>query len=1293
MHIKQVVVEGFKTYREQTAVDFQPHLNCIGASRGVSLRRDAPRYAPRVPRARFRGHRAFFKLPAFQIWLPWTSATRIRPASDPLPRPRLSHAEPPPLAVGANGSGKSNLFHAIRFVLSDIFSSLRADERQKLLHEGAGHAVMSAYAEIVFDNSDNRLPVDREEVRLRRNIGLKKDEYYLDKKHITKAEVINLLESAGFSRTNPYYCVKQGEIMKMATMQDEERLDLLKEIGGTSVYEDKRRESLKIMEDTKSRRDQIQETVDFIESRLAELDEEKDELQMYTELDRTRRSLEYTVHEKDLSETRAKLDECEERRRQHVDKARDEDERAHRLRDEVKTTERECKDKERALATTKEELLSADIELRRAVERKTACDLDARELAEKIASGEEALAGVRGEQTRLDRAVAETRAKISAARPKAEAEAAREESAAAEMGEVSRRLQVLHQRQGRGSQFKTKAERDAWLETQAADCEATLARKRDEIGILDRDARDLKKAAEKEAKDERAIKGKLLEEETKLGESEEEYKAKIATRNAAQDERKELQRRDAEVDAELNSKTEEVKRRDKQLEFTMPRELFRGLSAVQRIVKDHGIKGVHGPLIELMECDERFFAAVEAAAANQLFHVVVDDDDVASKIIEYLNKDKAGRVTFLPLNRLRARNREYPDSQDVFPMLSKIRHDEKVRPALDKVFGNVLICRNLDVAVKFAGSTNLDCVTMDGDCVSNRGAISGGYQDSGRSRMVNMRMLREAQKVRAELRKESAEVKDKLQAAEQAVTAVLGDIQRAESARRHRQTAIERLRAEAKACAYAAQRAEESLGVKEKTVAAIRVTVGDLEAQAADLREESKTDLNAKLTKAELAELARLNPRLDALKEARVAASAARLAAEAELGELQATLSSNLERRQLQIEATTSEVDIVGVQAEQARAEANAAAAAAEEAQASARHRELAAKVAQATSDVQERKNTIERLRNEQDDIKSAMTDDEREMEGLMAKRTTLQTKREGLQRKIRELGSLPSDAFERYRGKALKTLHSLLGKTNEQLAKLGHVNKKALDQYQQFTEQREAMEIRRGELDKAHGKIGELMTHLDQKKDESIERTFKQVSLNFREVFAKLVPGGKGELVMQRKKPGQGAGAENADPEKAKENAAARGFAEKYGGVKIKVSFGQGETMMMKQLSGGQKTVVAVGLIFAIQRCDPMPFYLFDEIDAALDPQYRTAVAAMVRSQADGGTQFITTTFRPELVKVAGCIQGVQHSHKVSNVREVTLDEALNFVGDAMIPASQRGGKRDRGDGPYDSEESEEEE
>ena len=95
---------------------------------------------------------------------------------------------------------------------------------------------MSAYVELVFDNSDGRLPVDREEVRLRRSIGLKKDEYYLDKKHMTKTEVMNLLETAGFSRSNPYYVVQQGRIMEMAHMSDTKRLDLLKDIGGTKVY-------------------------------------------------------------------------------------------------------------------------------------------------------------------------------------------------------------------------------------------------------------------------------------------------------------------------------------------------------------------------------------------------------------------------------------------------------------------------------------------------------------------------------------------------------------------------------------------------------------------------------------------------------------------------------------------------------------------------------------------------------------------------------------------------------------------------------------------------------------------------------------------------------------------------------------------------------------------------------------------------------------------------------------------------------------------------------------------------
>lgn len=117
------------------------------------------------------------------------------------------------VVVGRNGSGKSNFFAAIRFVLSDAYTSMSREDRQSLLHEGLSTSTtLSAYVEIVFSNEDFRFPTGKEEVTLRRTIGLKKDEYSVDRKSSSKAEVMNLLESAGFSKSNPYYIVPQGRV-------------------------------------------------------------------------------------------------------------------------------------------------------------------------------------------------------------------------------------------------------------------------------------------------------------------------------------------------------------------------------------------------------------------------------------------------------------------------------------------------------------------------------------------------------------------------------------------------------------------------------------------------------------------------------------------------------------------------------------------------------------------------------------------------------------------------------------------------------------------------------------------------------------------------------------------------------------------------------------------------------------------------------------------------------------------------------------------------------------------------
>ena len=134
------------------------------------------------------------------------------------------------------------------------------------------------------------------------------------------------------------------------------------------------------------------------------------------------------------------------------------------------------------------------------------------------------------------------------------------------------------------------------------------------------------------------------------------------------------------------------------------------------------------------------------------------------------------------------------------------------------------------------------------------------------------------------------------------------------------------------------------------------------------------------------------------------------------------------------------------------------------------------------------------------------------------------------------------------------------------------------------------------------------------------------------------------------------------------------------------------GDTQTMSQLSGGQKTMVALCLIFAIQRCDPAPFYIFDEIDAALDATHRAALASMIERQssptdeygnARQPTQFITTTFRPELISAGNQFYGVSHVNKASTIRKITMAEAHRIIAEGQSRARQHAG----GGGPSESE------
>uniref|UniRef100_A0A0D9YLX5 SMC hinge domain-containing protein n=1 Tax=Oryza glumipatula TaxID=40148 RepID=A0A0D9YLX5_9ORYZ len=1102
------------------------------------------------------------------------------------------------VVVGANGSGKSNFFHAIRFVLSDMFQNLRSEDRGALLHEGADISVLSAFVEIVFDNSDNRIPVEKKVVRLRRTVASKKDEYYLDGKHIRECWI--------FSLKSILRC-PAGKAVTL--MKDSERLELLKEIGA-------------------NKRKQIDQVVHYLEERLRELDEEKEELKKYQQLDKQRRSLEYTILDHELNEARNELASMDDNRRKISERMSHADNEVVDVREKVKTFDKEIKYSTKGINDTKAQKEGVEKKRTEALKVVAQIELDLRDIKDRILNEKRAkdeaakdLQSVRMESEKSKSELAEI-SKVHQAKLKEEEEISKS------IMDREKRLSILYQKQGRATQFANKAARDKWLQKEIDDLERVLLSNRKQEGLLQEEIQKLKDEINNLNSYIESRKSESSKLESALAKKHNDYNDLRKQRDELQEERKSFWKEEADVTAEIDRLKDDLVKAQKSLDHATPGDIRRGLNSVSRIIRDHGITGVFGPVLELVDCEEKFFTAVEVTAGNSLFHVVVENDDISTRIIQVLTREKGGRVTFIPLNRVKVPDVSCPQSPDFVPLLKKLKYRADHRRAFEQVFGRTVICRDLETATKVARGNGLDCITLDGDQVARKGGMTGGFYDSRRSKLKFVKIIRDN---KTAIEKKAAHLENK-------ITDLVTKQQQMDAERDHAKSELEQFKVDIASAMKQMASLDKALGKKEKSLDNIRNQIEQIQSGIAMKNDEMGTELIDQLTSEERDLLSRLNPEITELKEKFLLCKNSRIEIETRKEELETNLSTNLMRRQKELEAIISSADskTLPLEAESKEQELKSSKRSLDE---------LTAMLKANVDAINNFTRKMEELKRHRDDLKAleanleqTVQDGAKDLEQLMSSRSMHLAKQEECMKKIRDLGSLPADAFETYKRKNKKQLQKMLYDCNEQLQQFSHVNKKALDQYVNFTEQREQLQRRRAELDAG-------------------------VARHFREVFSELVQGGHGHLVMMRKKDGDADDDDNdedgprePDPE---------GRIEKYIGVKVKVSFtGKGETQSMKQLSGGQKTVVALTLIFAIQRCDPAPFYLFDEIDAALDPQYRTAVGNMIRRLADmADTQFIATTFRPEIAKVADKIYGVTHKNRVSYINVVSKEQALDFI------------------------------
>jgi len=1171
------------------------------------------------------------------------------------------------VVVGRNGSGKSNFFSAIRFLLNDQYGSLTREDRQSLLHEGSdNNSTFSAFVEAVFDNSDQRFPTGKNQVIIRRTIGSKKDEYSLDKKSTPKGEIMSLLESAGFSKSNPYYIVPQGRITHLTNIKDAERLNLLKEVAGTQVYEERRSESVKIMDETSAKRVKIDELLESIETRLDELEEEKKELKEYDQLDRERRCLQYGIYMREMSEISDSLENIESARRKDL-------EEANGRRGQSVDRERQITNLESQLAAAKQKLealaqdkLQLEHERRESIKARTQVECILKDSEDLKERDENKKAKWQHEANRLKTEISSKTQQLAIMQPKLEAQETEYNQVAERLGELETIINSLYEKQGRSHQFRTQKERDQHIRAELKKLNELVRSRQESLEQVLSDEQSLKENLSAIESRESEVREKIDDRKKWMQEKTVEL-AKIKTEHhQLTEKRKSLWKEDARVSQLLINATNAKEKAVKDMRATMDRNSSQGLDMVQLIMTRGDVPGIYGPLYSLFEVDEAHKTAAEATAGNALFHVVVDNDGTAQQVLEILAKEKKGRCTFIPLNRLKPKNVQYPSDNDAIPLIHKLHYDQKYQLAFEQVFAKTIVCRSLEVAAAYMRSHRLNGITSDGDKVDKKGSISGGYHETRRSRLDCSKELKVWSQKCDEESARSREVKMSIRLLDQQITQLIGQIKNLEGDFERKQNERSPLAAELSSL----QENGEALKIRLQKIDRLRqgqeFDVKNLKTQINLLEVEMRSKMQSNLSDEELERLNASVAEMDSLKLKMLDVNKHKVELTNQKNMIEIELKEKLGRR---LEEINNKIEGLGGDLTLSQPTSNQLESGKNELSTLTRSVEennvqltnIANEIEALTSSIQRNESKIEKLQAEQAEDAREASKQSKNVERYWSKKLLLQQRRDECNNNIRSLGVLPEEAFEKYIRYRTEKLLKSLQKVTESLKKYSHVNKKAIEQYQNFTDERDKLIERREELEISAQSITELIEVLDRRKDEAIERTFKQVSKNFSEVFEKLVPLGRGRLIMQKRLNDEQRNQDDSEDEGAQQ----AGVISHYTGVSIKVSFNSksDEGLRIQQLSGGQKSLVALATIFAIQKCDPAPFYLFDEIDANLDPDRRTSVAAMI-GELGKEAQMICTTFRPEMLEHADQFWGVIfNQRRISTIKQIEKTHAKQFV------------------------------
>ncbi len=1150
--------------------------------------------------------------------------------------------------VGPNGSGKSNISDAIRWVLGETSSKqLRgAGKMEDVVFGGTQLRGAMGYASVVLtvSNEDRRIDVDADEVAIgRRYYRSGESEYTINGQSVRLKDIYELFLDTGLGRDG-YSIIGQGRIAEIVGAKSGERREIFEEASGIAKYRYRKNEAQRRLAATEENLVRLRDILGEKESRIGPLEAESKKAEQFLALAARRKELEVTLWVDGIRQARETV------------------------RSQQRSFETAQADYDRQTAQI-EQLDAAAEETRAQVQAQILAieraNGDIRRITEEQAGSESRIAVLNNDIAHNEAGIAARREEIRQSEEGQEAllaEIAEDKAQLAKRQDETRRLdgevrrlearleEIQHQSMSTGERKGQVTARLAELtDRQTASRVARAAAESAGEAAVQRQQTaqtEQKSAAEnaqtqaKELAETKDYLAGVQEQLDKLENVQKGLKLKLQGRQAqleAADAAEQKASRDLEAARQRLGLLQDLERNMEGYQYSV--------KTVMKAAQNRRLRGIVGPVGTLLRVQKGCEAAIETALGAAAQNLVVDGEASAKAAIAFLKQEKAGRATFLPLDTVQPSHLDasrLPEGARVASSL--VEYDLRYENVVSNLLGRILVVEDLDDASRVArqmGYRNR-IVTLDGQIINAGGSFTGGSL----SRSAGLFSRRQEIE---ELKKKTAALERKLDEAQQATDRWKDEVdglnaQLTASSSEAVVAGGDKIRAEMEVRRLEAARvqAEESAAQLEKELAGLALQLEESR-RAADeaLAEENRLADEIGELERELEELsgsddafletrARLSEELGDQRLARLAAAKDAERLEEAIRTLQGrTGESGQHRRELErgIADLTALNEENRKKIEQIRDE---------KAESTKRIEALEAEIAAATR----RRLEAEGKSTEQNQQVRALSEERERMSGEMARlaerKAAAETEYDQTVAKLWEEYQLtPGDAaglcveFD-----SAAELRRLVAEVRAKIRALGNVNVGAIEEFREVSESYNTLKTQVTDVEKSKAELTRIIAELEEEMRTQFIASFKEINGHFGRIFRELFGGGSAMLSL----------ADDADVLES--------------GIDIQVSPPGKVIKNLSALSGGEQSLVAICIYFAILAVNPAPFCILDEIEAALDDVNVTRFAQYLR-RISGSTQFIVITHRRGTMEAADVLYGVtMQEDGVSKLLRLDLDQ-----------------------------------